>query len=126
MSSKEAFLKEDVYNMAVNVGSLMIGQVDKSTVNNMISLFLGRSDVKEALNELVLYVVRQVGRNEITRDIGRQLMKDISMICEIFKDDQRGLRDALSKYLVLAKWVYDSNIKGVKNLKELMDKFKEK
>lgn len=126
MSLKDAFLREEIYNIAVNIGSLMIGRVDKSTVNNMISLFLGRSDTKEALNELVLYIARQVGRGEIPREVGRQLMKDISMICDIFKDDERKLKDSLSKYLIMTKWVYDSNVRGVRNLKELIGAFKEK
>lgn len=135
---KDHFLREEVYNRAVNVGSLMLSSrsdrekksvkgVDETTINNMISLFLTRSSqgsVKEALNELVLYIARQVGRKEISYEVGQQLMEDIRAMYNIFKNDEKGLESALSKYLIMAKWVYDSGIKGVRNLEELMNAFK--
>ncbi|MEM1625584.1 MAG: hypothetical protein QW794_02570 [Thermosphaera sp.] len=135
---KDRFLREEVYNRAVNVGSLMLSThsdrekkpvkgVDETTINNMISLFLTRSSqgsVKEALNEVVLYIARQVGRGEISREVGQQLMEDIRTIYNIFKNDEKGLESALSKYLIMAKWVYDSGIEGVRNLEELMNAFK--
>jgi hypothetical protein len=121
MSGIEKFMKEDVFNLAINTGSRMIDRVDKATISNIISLFLGRGDVKEALNELVIYIARQIGRREIPRDVGKMLLlnlKEIKSKCE----SEEQLRDAVSKYLVLLRWVYDSDVRGVSNIDAFIDR----
>ena len=121
MSSIEEFMREDIFNLAVNTGSRMINRVDKTTISNIISLFLGRVNVKGALNELVIYIARQIGRREIPRDVGKMLLQNLREIKSKCGSEEQ-LRDAISKYLVLLRWVYDSDVRGVSNIDAFIDR----
>jgi len=121
MSSIEEFMREDIFNLAVNTGSRMINRVDKTTISNIISLFLGRVDVKGALNELVIYIARQIGRREIPRDVGKMLLQNLREIKSKCGSEEQ-LRDAISKYLVLLRWVYDSGVREVSNIDAFIDR----
>jgi len=121
MSNIEEFMREDIFNLAVNTGSRMINRVDKTTISNIISLFLGRVDVKGALNELVIYIARQIGRREIPRDVGKMLLQNLREIKSKCGSEEQ-LRDAISKYLVLLRWVYDSDVRGVSNIDAFIDR----
>lgn len=57
MSGIEEFMRENIFNLAINTSSGMIPRVDKSTLSNIVLLFLGR--LKAVLNGLMVYIVRQ-------------------------------------------------------------------
>ncbi|MEM1546480.1 MAG: hypothetical protein QXP91_08475 [Candidatus Methanomethylicia archaeon] len=124
MSSIEEFIREDIFNLAINTGSKMTPRVDKTTLSNLISLFLGRLDAKAALNELIVYIARQTGRREIPRDIAKLLLSDIRQIRSKCRNEEE-LREAISKYLVLLRWVYDSDVRNVDNIDRFMSKLTE-
>ena len=121
MSEVENFQRYGIFNVAVRAGCSMIRRVDRSTINNMISLFLGREDVDVAINELIMYIARQSGRGEIPRDVAARLLSDIKRIRSIC-EDHRVLRELLSKYLILIRWAYDSGVGGARNLDELVSR----
>jgi len=122
MSKVKDFRRREIFDVAVRAGCSMIRRVDKSTINNMISLFLGREDVDIAINELMIYIARQSGRGELPRDVAVRLLSDIKRIRNIYED--RGvLRELLSKYLILIRWAYDSGVSGARNLDELINRF---
>ncbi|MEM2193491.1 MAG: hypothetical protein QW803_03425 [Candidatus Methanomethylicia archaeon] len=124
MSSIDEFMGEDIFNLAINTGSKMTPRVDKTTLSNLISLFLGRLDAKAALNELIVYIARQTGRREIPRDIAKLLLSDIRQIRSKCRNEEE-LREAISKYLVLLRWVYDSDVRNVDNIDRFMSKLTE-
>lgn len=124
MSSIEEFIREDIFNLAINTGSKMTPRVDKTTLSNLISLFLGRLNAKAALNELIVYIARQTGRREIPRDIAKLLLSDIRQIRSKCRNEEE-LREAISKYLVLLRWVYDSDVRNVDNIDRFMSKLTE-
>ncbi|MEM2304876.1 MAG: hypothetical protein QXK51_05965 [Candidatus Methanomethylicia archaeon] len=124
MSSIDEFIREDIFNLAINTGSKMTPRVDKTTLSNLISLFLGRLDAKAALNELIVYIARQTGRREIPRDIAKLLLSDIRQIRSKCRNEEE-LREAISKYLVLLRWVYDSDVRNVDNIDRFMSKLTE-
>ncbi|MEM2510203.1 MAG: hypothetical protein QXY40_05065, partial [Candidatus Methanomethylicia archaeon] len=105
-------------------GRKMTPRVDKTTLSNLISLFLGRLDAKAALNELIVYIARQTGRREIPRDIAKLLLSDIRQIRSKCRNEEE-LREAISKYLVLLRWVYDSDVRNVDNIDRFMSKLTE-
>ncbi|QPG48920.1 hypothetical protein HFC64_02235 [Saccharolobus solfataricus] len=90
--------------------------VDSSTINSLLSFLQSRRNV----NELLLYIMRQAGRDEIDEETGKLLLASL-------KD--RELKDAVN-LLGYVKWVYDTltglkvnynNVKGVKTFKELVN-----
>ena len=114
------FMNNTVYDMAAKTGSRAVGRVDKSTINNLLSIFQGTSDVSDAAKLLLTYIVRQSARHEIPRDVSRDLASDIKVIYESFKEDPNKLRNAINKYLVLIKWFFESEIRNVRNFAEFV------
>jgi len=57
MSSIEEFIMEDIFNLAINTSSRMMLHTGNATLNNIVSLFLGR--LKAVLNGLMVYIARQ-------------------------------------------------------------------
>ncbi len=115
------FMEREVYNFASKAGTLASGRVDKSTISNMLSLFQGEADPLDAILLLITYVLRQMGRNEIPRHIGSIFISHLNEIFKKFRDNHEKLRSATQKYLVLMKWIYESNVRGrVNSFEELI------
>jgi hypothetical protein len=109
------FISKGVYDMACRVGGLAVlavNKIDKTQINNLLEIFKG--DPEEATMVLMLYVARQSARNEIPRNVAQQLVSDIYQIFNSFKNNKTELEEAIRKYLVLFKWVFESGI-GDKN-----------
>ncbi|HDI10232.1 MAG TPA: hypothetical protein ENF65_00630 [Euryarchaeota archaeon] len=123
MSDFENFMRKEVYDKAAVAGSKLCSKgVDKSTVNNMISVFNSEEDPESACLLLITYIKRQVGRGEIHREAGGTLVRDLYEIYSSFREmGKEDLRSALYKYLVLSKWVFESGIRReVKKFEELL------
>lgn len=56
MTSKNVFLLEGIHDTTVNVGCFMMGCANVNIVDKVPFPSLGRSDAKEILNKLMLYV----------------------------------------------------------------------
>ncbi|QGA53989.1 hypothetical protein GFS03_05065 [Sulfolobus sp. E5-1-F] len=90
--------------------------VDSSTINSLLSFLQSRRNI----NELLLYIMRQAGREEIDEETVKLLLSSL-------KD--RKLEDAVS-LLGYVKWVYETltglgvnynEVKNVKTFKELVN-----
>nr|MDO8045227.1 hypothetical protein [Candidatus Baldrarchaeota archaeon] len=110
----------DIYDLAVQAGSKAINRIDKSTMNNIISVFQGNPDADKAFKELILYIARQTGRREIDRSVSRVMLSHLKNMYERYKGDE--LRENVSRYLTLMKWVYESNVTGVSSFKEFINR----
>jgi hypothetical protein len=110
----DKFINEEVYNWACRVGgqALSSSRIDekthKTTINNLLETFKG--DPIDACQILMLYIARQSARNEIDKLVARQLVSDIYQIFNSFKNNKTELEEAIRKYLVLFKWVFESGI----------------
>ncbi len=89
--------------------------VNTSTINSLLSFLQSRRD----MNELLLYIMRQAGREEIDEDTGKLLLASL-------KDKE--MKEAVN-LLGYVKWVYDAltglgvnynNVRNVKTFKELV------
>jgi len=107
-SNFEEFMRTKVYDLAVHAGSQMRGRVDKTTIENLIPIFQRESDTINGALLLMAYIMRQIGRGQIDRNVGRLMLSDLKNIFDSFKSDQEKLRAAIQKYLLLIKWVYES------------------
>jgi hypothetical protein len=108
ISDYNEFISKGVYDMACRVGGLAVNKIDKTQINNLLEIFKG--DPEEATNVLMLYIARQSARNEIPRNVAQQLVSDIYQIFNSFKNNKTELEEAIRKYLVLFKWVFESGI----------------
>jgi len=125
------FINKDVYDKAVYAGSLLRKieyvnskkvKTDKSTVENIISIFQSREDPHEAALLTMLYISRQMGRNEIPQEAGKNLLSTLKEIYNSFKSEGDKLKEAFNKYLILVKWVFESEVKpGLKNFDEFIE-----
>jgi hypothetical protein len=113
----DKFINEEVYNWACKVGGLAVAYIKnsekqkndlKTQINNLLEIFKG--DPEEATMVLMLYIARQSARNEIPRNVAQQLVSDIYQIFNSFKNNKTELEEAIRKYLVLFKWVFESGI----------------
>jgi hypothetical protein len=109
----DKFINEEVYNWACRVGGQALSsrideKTHKTTINNLLETFKG--DPIDACQILMLYIARQSARNEIDKLVARQLVSDIYQIFNSFKNNKTELEEAIRKYLVLFKWVFESGI----------------
>lgn len=121
----DEFMSKRIFDMACSTGSKVINKnVDRATLSNMVSLFLGREDVVVAFRDLVMYVARQVGRREIPHDVAREVLSNLREIYDVAGKDVGKLRRAVEKYLVLLRYVYDSGVrKPVSGFDEFLNSF---
>ena len=121
----QKFITNDIYDWACRVGSkakeASSNKIDKTTINNILEMFKG--DPIDACPLLEIYIIRQAERHEITRDLAQELIRDINQIYNSFKDDKKKLGEALTKYLILFKWVYESQQVYGKNFQEFINNF---
>lgn len=82
--------------------------IDKTTVNNIVEIFQG--DPTDAAHLLMLYIIRQSKRDEIKNPrLAQLLINDICQIYKSFSTNKKYLEEAIRKYLILFKWVYESS-----------------
>ncbi len=119
----QKFITNDIYDWACRVGSKARStkKIDKTTVNNILEMFKG--DPIDACPLLEIYIVRQAERNEIDISVARELIRDIHQIYNSFKDDKKKLGEVLMKYLILFKWVYESQGVYVEDFNKFIDNF---
>jgi len=83
--------------------------VDPTTINNLMAFLQSNKNI----NELLLYTMRQTGREEIDEDTGKLLLRNLR---------NKRYEEAL-KLLGYVKWIYDTldglnvNYDSVKNVK---------
>ncbi|MBS7657681.1 MAG: hypothetical protein QW487_02230 [Candidatus Bathyarchaeia archaeon] len=102
----------DIYDLAIAAGSALSYTVDKTTVSNMISVFQGNPKTEEAFKQLILYIARQIGRNEIRRDVGKVILSHLKRIYEEHKNNEDELQRNINTYLIFTKWAYESKIRA--------------
>ncbi len=105
----EEFMNKKVYDWACKC-SKILGKTDKTTINNLVEVFKG--DPVEAYHLLLLYIVRETNRDEIDIQLAKQLVSDIHYIYKKFNNNKQYLEEAIRKYLVLFKWVFESVVKN--------------
>lgn len=115
------FMQEEVYNMAASTGSKAFN-IDKTTISNLIEMYQG--DPLDATLLLMVYIKRQEARYEIPRQIAPMLIGDIYKMYTRFRNEPSRLEQAVRKYLVLIKWIYESKISNVNNINEFIEKAK--
>jgi len=90
--------------------------VDQSTINNLLTFLQSRRNV----NELLVYIMRQMGREEIDEQTGKLLLSSL-------KDKK--VEEALT-LLGYVKWIYETltglekdynSVKTVENFKKLVE-----
>ena len=90
--------------------------VDQTTINNLLTFLQSRRNV----NELLVYIMRQMGRGEIDEQTGKLLLSSL-------KDKK--VEEALT-LLGYVKWIYETltglekdynSVRGVKKFKDLVD-----
>lgn len=104
------FMEAEVYDLVARNSAGILG-MDKTTMNNLVSLFQGEASPVDALKLLIMYIARQMGRGEIDRRTGRELVRTLQGIYGRFGRDREMLRAAVMKFLTLLKWVYDSRVR---------------
>ncbi|WP_338602845.1 hypothetical protein V6M85_03060 [Sulfolobus tengchongensis] len=96
--------------------------VDSTTINNLLSFLQSKRNV----NELLVYIMRQMGRGEIDKQTGKLLLSNLKD-----KSTEEGL-----ELLGYVKWIYEtltskelkvnvnnlSNVKSFKDLVEILSK----
>ncbi|MGC9069173.1 MAG: hypothetical protein ACP5IZ_09420 [Thermoprotei archaeon] len=115
----------EIYDWSIEAGSRV--RADKSTVNNIISTFQGNPNVDEAFRELVLYIARQASRNEINYDSARMILSHLKQIYYKYSNNKDMLRESVSKYLVLMKWVFECkesnpSLRDLRNFDEFFER----
>jgi len=103
-------MEVEVYDLVARNSAGILG-MDKTTMNNLVSLFQGEASPVDALKLLIMYIARQMGRGEIDRRTGRELVRTLQGIYGRFGRDREMLRAAVMKFLTLLKWVYDSRVR---------------
>lgn len=106
----DEFMNEKVYDMVIKSASDR-GDLDKSTVNNMLELFQGNARASTLM--LMLYIKRQEKRGEIPPQVSANLLRDLKSIYDSFSSDEEKLSKAVYKYLLLFKWAFECDIRGV-------------
>jgi len=90
--------------------------VDSTTINNLLTFLQSRRNV----NELLAYIMRQMGREEIDEETGKLLLRSL-------KD--KSVDEALT-LLGYVKWIYETldgldkdynSVRNVKNFKQLVE-----
>jgi len=110
----------DIYDWSVEAGSNI--NADKSTVNNIVSIFQGNPDVDSAFKELVLYIARQSSRGEISRYGAEIILNHLRQIYEKYGNNKNVLRESINKYLVLMKWVFETNLRGLRSFNDFLSR----
>ncbi len=111
------FINKEVYDRAAVTGSKKFG-IDKSTINNMIEIFQG--DPIDACLLLMVWIKRQEARREITQQFSRSIINDLADIYNRFKSAPILLEQAVRKYLILVKWIFESDISNINNIDEFI------
>ena len=117
----ETFLIKEVVNCGIEAGTNSWG-MDKSTVNNLISLFYGEEDPIKGVILLQIYVARQKNRGEIPDRPASLIMNHIRNIYEKYKNEKERLRMAIETYLLAFKWSYESGVKSAKDFEDFVSK----
>jgi endonuclease III len=114
---------DPIYNWAIQIGSMLRNRgTDKSTIANILSQFQSLSDPKEAALLTMMYIRRQIGRGEIDRYAGNNLIQFLNKLYNDYYNDTERLRTNILKFLVLMKWAYESEFRRViKDFNEFID-----
>ena len=115
------FMNKIVYDWALVTGSRAKKDViDKTTVNNILEMFQG--EPSDACLKVMFYIMRQENRDEIKdKKLSKQLLAHLKELYESFNKEPDKLESAVRKYLILFKWVSESNIRNVSGLADLLN-----
>lgn len=119
MDGFNKFINEEIYNKAIKTASRAYN-VDKTTINNLIEMYQG--DPVDASILLMIYIRRQERRDEISRSFSTSLIGDLKEIYNKFRSNPNELEQAIRKYLVLIKWIYESGIRNVDDIDGFVNK----
>ncbi|OYT34419.1 hypothetical protein B6U96_13060 [Archaeoglobales archaeon ex4484_92] len=112
----------EIYDRAAKTGSSLINRVDKTTLGNMMAAFESIDDPEEATKFLIAYTARQIGRREIPRPIGQNILKDIVFIYKNCSSDE--LRSMIFKYLTLLRWFYECGYHNLNSFDDFINKLR--
>ncbi|MEM3032342.1 MAG: hypothetical protein QXK39_05465 [Nitrososphaerota archaeon] len=103
----EDFMNQRIYDLAVEAGSAL-GGADKTTVSHLIEVFQSEPNAANACPLLILHIIRQSSRGELPRHGANILVRHLNSIYQNLRGDRDRMGQAISKYLTLVKWVYES------------------
>ena len=119
ISSLDEFLNSEVFDMAAKTGSVAYStRVDRTQINNLLEIFFSEADPVRAASLLLVHITRQISRGEISRSAGALLLQDIKKIISSFKGEK--LREAMTYYLTLVKWVFESRIHNAQDFESFV------
>jgi len=114
---------DPIYNWAIQIGSMLRNRgTDKSTIANILSQFQSLSDPREAALLTMMYIRRQIGRGEINKYAGSNLIQILNKLYNDYYNDAEKLRTNILKFLVLMKWAYESELRReIKDFNEFIE-----
>ena len=118
-SSLNEFLHSKVFDMAAKTGSIASStRIRGAQINNLLEIFFSESDPVRAASLLLVHIARQISRGEISRSAGVLLLQNIKEMISLFKGEE--LREAVTCYLTLVKWVFESRIHNAQDFKSFV------
>jgi hypothetical protein len=80
------------------------------------------SDPREAALLTMMYIRRQIGRGEINKYAGSNLIQILNKLYNDYYNDAEKLRTNILKFLVLMKWAYESELRReIKDFNEFIE-----
>ena len=111
----------NIINMGIEAGTHASRMgVDRTTINNLISVFYGERDPVKGVLLTQVYIARQKGRREIHESVSKVLMDHINRIYNAWKGNQDALKKAMDLYLLVMKWSFESNVPQSRNIDEFV------
>lgn len=122
MSSIENFMRSEVYDLAVQAGTMAyIRNIEKTQISNIIETFESEADPDSSIKITITFIARQMGRNHIKEDVGRTIINHLIEINRKFRGVDK--RNAARKYLYLMRWVFESRVarRRLNNFQEFIE-----
>ena len=121
-TEEQTFIEETYFTMELLESSTdeELGQILRTTLNNLISVFESVEDSDEAVKFLMAYIARQIGRGEIPKMQGESLLKDLVFIYKNCRVNE--LRTLILKYLTLVRWFFECRYRNLKNFEDFMNR----
>jgi len=96
----------------IRLGTQAKGRVATAQINNLLVVLNSIRDPEEAIRTTILWIARQMGRGDIDRHFGRDLIKLLHKVLKSEEEPQKRL-DLARKILGWVKWAFESPARGV-------------
>jgi len=111
----------EIINMGVKAGTHARG-VDRTTINNVLSVFYGEQDPLKGVLLTQIYISRQRRRGEIPEDAARIMMGHLKRIYDSLGRDQELLKRAVDLYFLAMKWSFESEVPPSSDMEDFVNK----